>query len=140
MAFSNTLPPPPPPPPPAFREDTREEGNLADVDSSSTSSSLTSTSDSGSESDRSHDDDTASSVGGPVCNLTLSEITKHFYATKTDDEPVLKPSFLRNNRKSVRNDSGQSVDDEANKNNGNAMSSLYLHRFSICHGKQVTLV
>ena len=108
LTSSNTLSPPPPPLP--FREeDTREEGNLADVDSSSTSSLLTSTSYSGSELDRSlSNDNDASSVGQPVCNLPIAEVTRSdFYATKTDDEPVLKPSFLRNNRKGVPNDSGQ---------------------------------
>ncbi|KAI9555539.1 hypothetical protein GHT06_018054 [Daphnia sinensis] len=101
---SNTLPPPPPPPPPFRAEDSREEGNLADVESSSATSSLISTSDSGSESDRSNDDDN-SSVSGPV-NLTLAEATRQFYATRNAEDPTMKPSFLRNTRKGVRNESG----------------------------------
>lgn len=101
---SNTLPPPPPPPPPFRAEDSREEGNLADVESSSATSSLVSTLDSGSESDRSNDDDN-SSVGGPI-NLTLAEATKQFYATRNAEDPTMKPSFLRNTRKGVRNESG----------------------------------
>lgn len=82
---------------------------MGDVENSSTCSS--SSSDSGSESDRSHDDESSngnSGINGPA--LTLSEATRQFYyatsKSEDDNDPVMKPSFLRNSRKNMRHDSG----------------------------------
>lgn len=87
--------PPPPPPPPPFQPEEREEGNLADGESSSSSDDSERTSSSESDEHR----------NGPV-NLTLSQVTQQFYASKSAEDPGLKPSFLRTNKRNGSSDSG----------------------------------
>lgn len=120
-----TLPPPPPPPPPFRPDENRDDGHLGDVDSSSMTSMVDSNSESSeSGSDRCNEEDVAANSNGRA-HLTLSEVTRQFYATKTEDDRTLKPSFLRNNNRK-KTESGQFTNFKTMTNDRQT-----LYRFSI---------
>ena len=89
--------PPPPPPPPPFREE-REEGNLADGESSTSYDDSDDTRRTSSSENEEHRSGTL--------KLTLTQVTQQFYASNSAEDPVLKPSFLRTNKRNGPDDSG----------------------------------
>jgi hypothetical protein len=89
--------PPPPPPPPPFHEE-KEEGNLADGESSTSYDDSDDTRRTSSSENEEHRNGTL--------KLTLTQVTQQFYASNSAEDPVLKPSFLRTNKRNGSDDSG----------------------------------